>query len=142
MQAVDANDDSEEAGQVHVKNPSQASLATSTSGMHSGHGIAGRTSTDGSAPADYMPPMQTLPVLGAGDSVATPAIAASLLALQLCCLGSFCHESVYCATCRFGSVCCAAAEELNKESKALNHVDGDRGSCGFLIPRGWPICGG
>lgn len=33
MQAVDATDDSEEASQTHVKNPSQASLATSTSGM-------------------------------------------------------------------------------------------------------------
>lgn len=32
LQAVDATDDAEEAGQVHVKNPSQASLATSTSG--------------------------------------------------------------------------------------------------------------
>ena len=33
MQAVDATDDVGEAGQIRVKNPSQASLATSTSGM-------------------------------------------------------------------------------------------------------------
>ena len=33
MQAVDATDDSEEAGQIRVKSPSQASLVMSTSGM-------------------------------------------------------------------------------------------------------------
>lgn len=32
-QAVDATDDSEEAGPSHVKNPSQASLATSATGI-------------------------------------------------------------------------------------------------------------
>lgn len=32
VQAIDATDDSEEPGSSHVKNPSQASLATSTTG--------------------------------------------------------------------------------------------------------------